>query len=130
MSEGKVSRIRGAGRHAVTGALAISGLVLGTAAMDAHIFEAQAQARARPPAQVTVTNARALLLGTLEIRSADGTRVVASLREPLAGGKSVRLRLTRPQGCSYQVTGSFEDETDIEPAAVDLCKDSVIRLVE
>ncbi len=77
-----------------------------------------------------MTNARALILATLEIRSADGTRIVASLREPLAANASVRLRLNRPQGCAYQVTGSFEDETDVDPAAVDLCKDPVIRLVE
>lgn len=127
MAEGKERRARDAG---MIGALAIAGLVLGAVAMEARMSEAQAQARSRPPAQVTVTNTRALLLGTLEIRSADGTRVVASLREPLAGGKSVRLRLTRPQGCAYQVTGSFEDETDVETAAVDLCKDPVIRLVE
>lgn len=109
---------------------AIGALASGAAALDAAIADAQAQARARPPAQVTVTNARALILAALEIRSADGTRVVASLREPLAGGKSVRLRLAKPQGCSYQVSGSFEDETDVETAAVDLCKDPVIRLVE
>ena len=59
----------------------------------------------------------------------DEAAEVAKLAKPLAPGKSVALKLNKPQGCSYTVQGMFEDEAASD-ADMDLCRDRVIRLTE
>lgn len=90
---------------------------------------AAAQAR-KPVSQVTLTNQRAAVLTAFEIATAGETpRLVAKLAKPLAPGKSVTLKLTKPQGCAYAVQGSFDDESETA-GDMDLCKERVIRLTE
>lgn len=84
----------------------------------------------KPPASVTLTNARGVSLTMAEITLADGSHVVARITRPLEPGKSVTLKLNRPKGCSYIVNGGFEDESEVETGTIDLCKDAKIRLVE
>lgn len=97
---------------------------------------AQAQSAAkptpagRPPVQVTVSNARDLILASLEIMPMSGGAAVARLKEPLGAGASIKLRLVKPKGCAYVVTGAFEDGSDLAPIQLDLCKDPILRLVE
>lgn len=97
---------------------------------------AQAQGAARParagklPAQVTVTNARDLILASLDILPTSGGTPVAQLKEPLGAGASIKLRLVKAKGCAYVVTGAFEDGSDLAPVQLDLCKDAVLRLVD
>jgi hypothetical protein len=92
---------------------------------------AQAQRAARPPAQVTVTNARSVPLTAFEIATTgEQPRLVAKLAKPLAPGKSIALRLNRPAGCSYYVLAKFGDEVESDSEGMDLCADKVIRLTE
>ncbi len=104
------------------GAVLLAGLMPAT--------EAAAQARKpKPPAAVQLTNARQVILTALVVRDAEGT-VVGSLAQPLAGGKSLRLALKKPKGCLYAVAAAFEDESEAEIDALDLCKDAKLRLVD
>jgi hypothetical protein len=105
-------------------AAASAGLVLAAGA-------AQAQRAARPPAQVTVTNARAAPLTVFEIATTgEQPRLVAKLAKPLAPGQSIALRLNRPAGCSYYVLARFGDDVESDSEGMDLCADKVIRLTE
>lgn len=90
---------------------------------------AKPAARGKTPAAVQVVNARDVILTGLVVKGADGT-VVATLSQPLAGQKSTRLALKRARGCTFSVEAAFEDESDAGAEALDLCKDSRIRLTE
>lgn len=86
---------------------------------------------AKPHPQITITNQRAAPLNSLEIATAgEQSRLVAKLAKPLAPGKSVALKLNKPQGCSYFVLAKFDDDAESDGNAMDLCKDRVIRLTE
>lgn len=86
---------------------------------------------AKPHAQITITNMRAAPLNSLEIAtSGEQSRLVAKLAKPLAPGKSVALKLNKPQGCSYFVLAKFADDVESDSDSMDLCKDRVIRLTE
>jgi hypothetical protein len=92
---------------------------------------AEAQRAARPPAQVTVTNARSVPLTAFEIATTgEQPRLVAKLAKPLAPGQSIALRLNRPAGCSYYVLAKFGDDVESDSEGMDLCADRVIRLTE
>lgn len=92
---------------------------------------AAAQRAARPPAQVTVTNARSVALTGFEIATTgEQPRLVAKLAKPLAPGKSATLKLNKPAGCSYYVLARFGDEVESDNEGMDLCLDKVIRLTE
>ncbi|WP_112764095.1 hypothetical protein [Bosea sp. UNC402CLCol] len=107
--------------------LAVIGLGLGAALGLALPAAAQAT---RPHPQITITNQRTVPLSNFAIATAgDQPRLVAKLAKPLAPGKSVALKLNKPQGCSYTVQAQFDDEATSD-ADMDLCKDRVIRLTE
>lgn len=102
---------------------AVTGLVLSHAPALAQ--------RAKPPAQVNVTNGRSVPLTTLEIATTgEQSRLVAKLAKPLAPGKTVALKLNKPAGCNYFVLAKFDDEVESDAESMDLCKDKVIRLTE
>lgn len=102
---------------------------LGAAALVLATLPAAAQA-GKPHAQVTITNQRTVPLTSFEIATAgEQPRLVAKLAKPLAPGKSVALKLNKPQGCAYTVQGKFDDEAASD-ADMDLCRDRVIRLTE
>ena len=85
----------------------------------------------RPPAQVTVTNARTVPLTALEIATTDEQpRLVAKLAKPLAPGKSTTLRLNKPQGCAYAVMGRFADDVENDSDSWDVCRDRTIRFTD
>jgi hypothetical protein len=106
-------------------------LGLTTMAASAPALAQSAKPKAtKPPASVTLTNARAVSLTMAEIVLADGSHVVARITKALEPGKSVTLKLNKPKGCSYMVNGGFEDESEVDTGVIDLCKDAKIRLVE
>jgi hypothetical protein len=85
----------------------------------------------RPPSQITVVNTRAVLLAGVEVTTTDATpRVVARLKEGLAAGQTVKIKLVRPSGCSYSVRGTFEDGTEATVEDVDICADATLRFTE
>ncbi len=93
--------------------------------------QAQAQRAARPPAEITVINNRTVALTAFEIAtSGESPRLVGKLARPLAAGQSVKLKLTRPAGCSYFVLARFEDETENDSDGVNLCGERQIRLTD
>ena len=87
--------------------------------------------RAKPPAQITITNMRAAPLTVFEIATAgDQPRLVGKIAKPLAPGKSIAVKLNKPVGCSYFVLARFGDDVESDADSMDLCKDRVIRLTE
>ncbi|MGO4402825.1 hypothetical protein AB4Z10_01030 [Bosea sp. RAF48] len=105
-------------------------MALGAAAALALTALPAAAQSGKPHAQITITNQRSVPLNSFEIATAgEQPRLVAKLAKPLAPGKSVALKLNKPQGCAYTVQGKFEDEADSD-ADMDLCRDRVIRLTE
>ncbi|WP_156639713.1 hypothetical protein [Bosea sp. PAMC 26642] len=87
--------------------------------------------RAKPPAQITITNMRAAPLTTFEIATTgEQPRLIGKLAKPLAPGKSAAIKLTRPDGCSYYVLARFSDDAESDSESMDLCRDRVIRLTE
>lgn len=106
-------------------------LVAASAGMVLAAGPALAQRAPKPPAQVTVTNARAVALTGFEIATTgEQPRLVAKLAKPLAPGKSIALKLNKPAGCSYYVLAKFGDEVESDSEGMDLCRDKVIRLTE
>jgi len=102
---------------------------IGIAAAIILALPAMAQG-SRPHPQITITNQRTVPLSNFAIATpGDQPRLVAKLAKPLAPGKSVALKLNKPQGCTYTVQAKFEDEAESD-ADMDLCKDRVIRLTE
>ncbi len=86
---------------------------------------------AKPPAQITVTNMRAVPLTLFEIATGgDQPRLVGKIAKPLAPGKSIAVKLNKPAGCSYFVLARFDDAVETDAEGMDLCKDKVIRLTE
>jgi hypothetical protein len=108
--------------------LVACGIGLGAAILVALPALAQST---KPHPQITITNQRTVPLESLEIAtSGEQSRLVARLAKPLAPGKSVALKLNKPQGCSYYVLGKFADESEVDADGTDLCRDRVLRLTE
>ncbi|MBA4269438.1 MAG: hypothetical protein C0447_08485 [Methylobacterium sp.] len=103
-------------------------------ALPAGLFQAVLPATAqgaKPPAQITVTNMRAVPLTLFEIATGgDQPRLVGKIAKPLAPGKSIAVKLNKPAGCSYFVLARFDDAVETDAEGMDLCKDKVIRLTE
>lgn len=107
--------------------LPLSGLI-GLAALTTLPALAQ---NTRPPAQVTVTNARTVPLTLFEIATGgEQPRLVAKLQKPLEPGKSTTLRLNKPQGCTYFLLGRFADDVENDADGWDLCTNRTIRLTD
>lgn len=107
----------------------LAALGLGLGAVLGFALPATAQA-SRPHPQITISNQRTIPLSSFEIAtSGEQPRLVAKLAKPLAPGKSVALKLNKPQGCAYTVQAKFDDDATSD-ADMDLCKDRVIRLTE
>jgi hypothetical protein len=111
--------------------LMVVAMVVVSSGLVSAIAQAQTASRGgKLPAQVTITNERDLILASLEIMPKAGGTAVATLKEPLSAGSSVKLRLTKAKGCAYVVSGLFEDGSDLAPVQLDLCKDPLLRLVD
>jgi hypothetical protein len=90
-----------------------------------------AQGAQRPPAEITVINARSVPLTVFEIASTGAQpRLVAKIARPLAPGASVKLKMNRPTGCSYFVLARFQDDSESEDDSMNLCGERQIRLTE
>jgi hypothetical protein len=106
----------------------VAGLVIATGAVS--LAEAQQRAQ-RPPAELTIINNRTVQLTALEIASmGDNPRLVGRIARPVDPGKSVKIRLTRPQGCTFVVLARFSDDSDNDQEGVNLCGEKQIRLID
>ena len=52
------------------------------------------------------------------------------LRQPLAPGKKVSIKLAKNAGCTFSLQVSFEDGAEFEPSDVNLCTDKTVRLTD
>ncbi|MCA0424465.1 MAG: hypothetical protein LCH61_14305 [Proteobacteria bacterium] len=88
----------------------------------------QRKASAKPPAAITVSNARAASLVTLALMKADG-KIVARLAKPLEPGKKATLAIAKGATCALEVSATFDDEAE-NATQIDICKDKAIRFTD
>ena len=110
-----------------------------TAAVLSGCVAASAQqaapAKAKPAAKVVsadvlVDNRREATLLELTIKSkAKGAEDIV-LAKDLGPGTKLTAKLPAKSGCVFDVSGSFDDESVLEVAGVNLCKDKRLTLVE
>jgi hypothetical protein len=105
---------------------------IGAFALAALPTPSFAQARApKPPAEITVTNARSdAMVGIVIQTTGEKPRIVGSIPKGLAAGKSAKLKLMKPVGCTYNVLARFADGTETEAEDIDLCADKTLRLTD
>jgi len=113
--------------------LAIAATVL-SGSVGAYAQQA-APAKAKPAAKpaaadVLVDNRREATLLELSIKSkASGAEEIV-LAKDLGPGAKLTAKLPAKSGCVFDVSGSFDDESVLEVAGVNLCKDKRMTLVE
>jgi hypothetical protein len=92
---------------------------------------AEAQNRQRPPAEITIVNARDVALVSLEIASTgENPRLVGRVTQGIQPGRSAKLRLNRPTGCSFVIIARFADDSEAESDGTNLCGETQLRLTE
>ncbi|WP_460449560.1 hypothetical protein [Alsobacter sp. SYSU BS001988] len=105
---------------------------LGPAAGIAQAAPAKPAAKAGKPIKVTITNKREMAvtsIGFVAPGADSGGRNL--LKKPLAPGKSIVVTVPAKKGeCAFDVMGSYEDQTEISGASMDLCVDPKLTLVE
>jgi hypothetical protein len=85
----------------------------------------------REATRVNVNNRRSATLLQLEVTSASSPGAKAQVvAAELASGKRKTSNLARRGGCIYNISGSFDDESTVEVAGMDLCKDANINLTD
>lgn len=106
-------------------------LIFGVAAAIALPGAALAQrAKPAPKGSVVVSNARAATLVELALVSRNAKVEPVVVARGLAAGASMRAALPKGGGCVYDVDGLFDDQTTVEIAGLNLCRDGNLRLVE
>ena len=113
--------------------VAIAATVLcGTMAASAQqAAPAKAKPAAKPAvADVLVDNRREATLMELTLKSkAKGAEDIVVAKD-LAPGAKLTAKLPAKAGCVFDVSGFFDDESVLEVAGVNLCKDKRLTLVE
>jgi hypothetical protein len=116
--------------------LAMTGLAA-ICCVSAAVAEPKSRAKpasgAKSASLVSLENKRPVSLLTFEVimpgaEKPEKEHIVAKLDEPLAAGRSVKLRLGKSNGCVFDVRWKFEDAGDV--GSVDLCKDAHIVLTD
>jgi len=112
-------------------AVAASVLCGAAAASAQQAAPAKAKPAAKPVvADVLVDNRREATLLELTIKSkAKGAEDIV-LAKDLGPGTKLTAKLPAKAGCVFDVSGSFDDESVLEVAGVNLCKDKRLTLVE
>ncbi len=115
-------------RIAVVAASVLSGCV-GAYAQQATPAKAKPAAKSAA-ADVLVDNRREATLLELTIKSkAKGAEDIV-LATDLGPGAKLNAKFPAKSGCVFDVSGSFDDESVLEVAGVNLCKDKRMTLVE
>ena len=112
-------------------AIAASVLCGAVAASAQQAAPAKAKPAAKPAvADVLVDNRREATLMELTLKSkAKGAEEVVVAKD-LAPGAKLTAKLPAKAGCVFDVSGFFDDESVLEVAGVNLCKDKRLTLVE
>ena len=86
---------------------------------------------ARDASKININNKRGATLVELTVTSkANANANPQLIAAGLLSGKKKTSNLAKKGGCLYDVSGTFDDESTIEVAGMDLCKDTTINLVE
>ena len=112
-------------------AIAATVLCGAMAASAQQAAPAKAKPAAKPAvADVLVDNRREATLMELTIKSkAKGAEDIVVAKD-LAPGAKLTAKLPAKSGCVFDVSGFFDDESVLEVAGVNLCKDKRLTLVE
>jgi hypothetical protein len=82
-------------------------------------------------AKVTIINNRDATLVELSVTSTTARNAKPQVvAHDLKSGQKVSAPLAKNGGCIYEVSGDFDDQSTVEQAAVDFCKDANLNLVE
>jgi hypothetical protein len=112
-------------RYCAIGAFAV-------VALAATVGDSFAQ-RARQPAspgRITLENKRPATLTELKIIGKEGAATEKVIATNLAPGKKITVNLPPRIGCMFDIAGTYDDDSTIEVADSNLCKDKILRLVE
>ena len=115
--------------------LSLPGTALAQQAPEAPAIQApklrapKAKAVPKNASEAIVTNTRASAVTGLSITNAAG-KSLASLKKPLEAGKKISFKLPAKSGCVFSVNASFADDSEFEPAEVNLCIDKNIRFTD
>ena len=78
---------------------------------------------------IIVTNRRDATLVELTATPEKGGNPVVLARDLAAGGKA-NAKLPAKAGCVFSLSGTFEDESSMDAASINLCRDGRVNLVE
>ena len=87
------------------------------------------QAAAKPPAEIVVANTRAANLTGFTLAD-DAGKIIADIKQWLAGGKSARVRIPKGAPCVLTLSAMFDDEAENSASQVDICKDKTLRFTD
>lgn len=117
-------------RHTFTRSMVVAAAAV-TLSLTATSGFAQSKRGPSSPGRITVENKRDAALVELKLVGKEGAaateRVVA---KNLAPGKRVTFTLPPRSGCTFDLAGTFEDDSVMEAEDRNLCRDKVLRLVE
>ena len=112
-------------------AIAATVLCGAMAASAQQAAPAKAKPAAKPAvADVLVDNRREATLMELTIKSKVKGAEDIVVAKDLAPGAKLTAKLPAKAGCVFDVSGFFDDESVLEVAGVNLCKDKRLTLVE
>ena len=81
--------------------------------------------------RVNIINKRAATLVELSVISMTAKDAQPQIvAHDLAPGKTISAKLAKKGGCLYLVSGTFDDQSTVDPSKQDLCKDNNLILVE
>ncbi|MDF2120353.1 hypothetical protein PY365_32810 [Roseiarcaceae bacterium H3SJ34-1] len=105
---------------------------LAAVALAASIGDSFAQRARAPgsPGRITLENKRAATLTELKIIGKEGAAAERVIATNLAPGKKITVTLPARIGCIFDLAGTYDDDSTIEVADSNLCKDKALRLVE
>ena len=108
--------------------------ILAAAVLAAGVADGFAQRASRnalgSPGRITIENQRDAPLIELKITGKQGKAVERVIATNLAPGKKITVTLPAGIGCVFDLAGAFTDESTMEAADMDLCKEKTLRLVE
>lgn len=90
---------------------------------------AKPKPKRRPVVSVTVTNARKVGLKELDAAGAGGPKTKKVVANLAPGGKAV-VKLGKGKDCLYDFHAIYDDGQSADIAAIDVCKDKSLNLVE
>lgn len=90
---------------------------------------AKKKAAAKNATEVVFLNARSGAVVTGATLTSAGGKT-AGLKQPLAPGKKVSVKLPKGAGCVFALNASFSDDGEFDQTEVNLCTDKTVRFTD